>query len=321
MSLAQRSSRLSIPLLLAGACLALCQCDGSKASNQRHDAGGDLRLEVPDMSVADSGLKPAGQSDVQPEGQFDTGRDSQDAGMGVDALGDMASESVADAAAKLDLATGDGAARVDLAVADLSVVDLAIIGGDIAPEAARDLASESAVAGDAAADARPVSFDLASVEASGQCNNLDDSVAPLHDEVYVDGPVPTPMGGAIEDGLYYESAAEIYSTSNPAGPAGSKRRLVMRIAGATIEAAYWDTSNSEHHWESDTVGTASADAGIGMILLTQSCLSSKTSSHLSMEMGYSATGSGPGATLKFLYPPIILPGPGTQSIVLTLTRQ
>ena len=220
----------------------------------------------------------------------------------------------------------DGAAEVGIDL-DLSRLD-GSIGSDLVPfnadatwDTAHDQGTEIRTTFDVGVDTSSPGLDLGTPDATGQCNNLDDSVAPLHDEVYVDGSVPVPTGGVIADGLYFESAAELYGTGNPAGPANSQRRLVMRIAGTDIEAAYFTSSSGDHRWESDTMGPLAVDAGIGNIHLSQVCLGPSPRTALSMDMGYSIMGSGAGAMLKLIYPTITIPGLGSQTIVLTLIRQ
>jgi len=310
-------------LCLGSLFLSLCHCGGGSPSSGTArdakdgplaDAGSpdvatfDARLagETPSEIPGDAAIEvlPATLTEVQPTAIADAQDTRRSAGDAVDVA-----TNPTDGGVSLDLAPPDAAAEPDLGP----------VPTDARLDSTPDQGAEALVMVDAGTDTTAVGLDVGTT--SGQCNNLDDSVAPLHDEVYADGPVPLPTGGVIPDGLYYESVAEIYSTGNPAGPTGSRRRMVMRIAGAAIEAAYFTSSTGEHRWESDSLGPGSADAGTAALSLAQLCLGPSTRKPLATDLGYSVVGSGAGATLKFIYPTITIPGLGSQTIVLTLIRQ
>jgi hypothetical protein len=306
---------------LAGVFLSLCHCGGgSQSSGPARDAKDAFPTDAgsPDVVTFDVRLAVETQREfpvdaaievppaTQPEVQVETAVDARDARLSTSDAIDSATNPT-DGGVSLDLAPTDGAVNPDLGP----------ITTDARLDGTQDQGAEARATSDVGADTTAVGADLGAIETGGRCNNLDDSVAPLHDEVYADGPVPLPTGGLIADGLYYESVAELYGTGNPAGPAGSQRRMVMRIAGSAIEAAYFTSSTGEHRWESDTMGPSAADAGTGTISLTQVCLGPNPRKLLASDMGYSAVG----ATLKFIYPTITLSGLWSQAIVLTLIRQ
>jgi len=309
-------------LLLAGVCLGLCNCGGGgKSAGQSRDAGADLLADVSSSDLATFDVRLAIEAqlavtsdasvEVQSEVQPDTFQAGRDAFLSADGIVAVATDGAAEVGVDLDLARLDGSTGSDVAP---TIVDATL-------EVTLDQATEIRTTFEVGVDTSSLALDLGTPDATGQCNNLDDSLAPLHDEVNVDGPVPVPAGGVIADGLYFESAAELYGTGNSAGPAGSQRRMVMRIAGTAIEAAFFSTSSGDHRLESDTLGPAGADGGVGSIHLTQVCLGPSPRTALSADMGYSAVGSGVGATLKLIYPTITIPGLGSQTIVLTLIRQ
>jgi hypothetical protein len=151
-----------------------------------------------------------------------------------------------------------------------------------------------------------------------RCNNVE-NLASLHEVVNVDGDAPTPVGGAVEDGTYHETAAQFYDTGAPVGSTGLQRRMVLVIAGTLLQAAFVTRYQGQEteQTESDDF-RAATDAGVGMAELTQTC---PAATGQAIPLGYSVFGKGTGATLMFHFPTITLQSGGTGSSVLTLTRQ
>jgi hypothetical protein len=144
------------------------------------------------------------------------------------------------------------------------------------------------------------------------CNDFvaEDSV---HDYVYVSGQAPAATGGAIEDGLYDESSAEIFDPTHAAGPSGVRRSLRTVIAGQIWQAAYkgTDSSGTQAGTETYIISPAAADAGPGQLVMTRTCPADK---QMTTPFGYSFSGSGPGATLQIIIS-------GSPPLVYTMTQK
>jgi hypothetical protein len=158
--------------------------------------------------------------------------------------------------------------------------------------------------------------DLSSPDSGPRCNDL--LVAgPAHVVQGVAGPPPAPLGGIIEDGLYYETAAQIFSDTGNTALVGETRSMTMLITGDILQAVFTDTSSGGPSWQTNQMTFDVPDAGPNSFTLKQLCPEgAKTSS----VFHYSFAGSGPGATFTTIYPRV-LPDGGTDVFVLTLTRQ
>jgi hypothetical protein len=152
-------------------------------------------------------------------------------------------------------------------------------------------------------------------DSSGQCNDLT-ADGPLHDVVTVDGPAPVPVGGTIEDGLYYETAMQVFGSSG-SPLTGEQRRMTMVIAGSLMQAAFTSSADGATQWETDQM-TTSADTDPTAFGIKQLCPGS-SSTTLDVAFHYSFAGTGPGATFTIFYPTGLL-GSG-ETLVLTLIKQ
>ena len=144
------------------------------------------------------------------------------------------------------------------------------------------------------------------------CNDLV-ADAPAHDYVYVSGPVPAATGGTIEDGLYVESAAEVFDPTHADGSSGVQRSVTTVVAGDIWQTAYeaGGTATTQSGTETYLVSPAPADAGLGQLVMTRICPADQA---MTTPFRYSFSGSGPGATLQIIID-------GSPTLVFTTTRQ
>jgi hypothetical protein len=144
------------------------------------------------------------------------------------------------------------------------------------------------------------------------CNDLV-ADAPAHDYVYVAGPLPAATGGTIEDGLYYENAAEVFDPTRASGPSDLQRSVTTLIAGQIWQTAYQGTSPSgtEPGTETYLISPAAPGAGEGQLVMTRTCPADRS---MTTPFRYSFSGSGPGATLQLIFD-------GPPPLVYTTTRQ
>jgi len=134
------------------------------------------------------------------------------------------------------------------------------------------------------------------------CNDLVEQ-GPVYDVVYASGTVPAPTGGTIEDGVYHESAGEIFDASHPAGPSGQQRSMMSVISGETWQTICRQTDSTTTLLTPETyvISSAEPDAGVGQLVMRRVCPAKQATT---IPFSYSFTGTGSGATLQ-----IIIPGP------------
>jgi hypothetical protein len=144
------------------------------------------------------------------------------------------------------------------------------------------------------------------------CNELT-ADAPAHDYVYVADPVPAATGGTIEDGLYYENAAEIFDPTRASGPSSTQRSVTNAINGQMWQTAYkgTDPSGTQTGTETYLISPAAAGAGPAQLVMTRLCPTDRQETN---PFRYSFSGSGPGATLQIIFD-------GSPTLVFTMTRQ
>jgi hypothetical protein len=153
-------------------------------------------------------------------------------------------------------------------------------------------------------------------DSSGQCNDLT-ADGPLHGMVSVDSPAPVPVGGTIEDGLYYETAMQVFGSGGGSVLAGEQRRMTMVIAGSLMQAAFTSSPDDATQWETDQM-TTSPDTDPTAFGIKQLCPGSSSTTP-DFALHYSFLGTGPGATFAIFYPEGMT-GSG-ETLVLTLTKQ
>jgi hypothetical protein len=73
-------------------------------------------------------------------------------------------------------------------------------------------------------------LDIGRVETGVLCHGLVDE-APVFYVMFLDGSPPEPLGGTIEDGLYYKTEGQLLNTSNPPGRSTIWQRQTMLISG------------------------------------------------------------------------------------------
>jgi len=282
------SKKLALVLPLAG--LVTWQCGGGGFYEGRLDAGKDLVIQ----SGRDGGLLPAsdafpGVGDVA-DAVPDTGSDRR-----------LAPESARDA---VPPGTSDGAR--DLGSAGKSDVLV-----DTKPDGVAD--TDPDVADHPPDVRRDVGF---ADSGEGRCHDLV-AAGPTHEIVNIAGPAPAPLGGIIEDGLYYETAAQIFDAKEPEGPTGERRRMTMLIEGEILQGVFTQSPADEEVAETDRMIVDDPDAGTAAFTIKKLCPPEPAFGDLVFH--YSFVGSGPGATFTIIYPQDITSSLGT--IVLTLTRQ
>jgi hypothetical protein len=291
------------PILIALGCLAMVHCGRSKQEGPRQDAG----MDQASPATADSGLAAPADGRV-PEAAADLGM-SHDIGDGVsDArLADLASnrDSGPDGpVAQPDSATDRGATDGPVGPGD----GLVSVGLDAGADAKLDTAVVPSPDG---------KRDVVLADSSGRCNDLV-ADGPIHDIVTVPGAAPTPLGGSIEDGLYYETKAEIFNVADGGAPLLSgQRRMTMLVDGGTLQVVYENIPSGDTSWETDQIDVEVPDAGPGSFSVRSVCPTAAVTAPFVFH--YSFVGTGKGATLTIIYPSDLMTT--GQSIVLTLVRQ
>jgi hypothetical protein len=174
---------------------------------------------------------------------------------------------------------------------------------DASPEAAAAMeasAPDTSTADDGATEDEATTADAAS-DAGPPCNTIANT-APVVDITQIAADPPTPLGGTIADGTYWETSLDIYT--GPAGPAGmtGTSQTTALIQGTTVQLV------SDGQPTRRTVTLTTADAGFTSV---DSC------PYAQMSQGsYTATPT----TLT-----IFLPGgtddAGARTVVETLTKQ
>jgi hypothetical protein len=159
---------------------------------------------------------------------------------------------------------------------------------------ALDAAAEGSTA-DAAA------LEDAMADAEAPCNTIANG-APVVDVVQIAADPPTPQGGAIADGTYWQTAASIYT--GPSGPAGASgtSQLTALVQGPTVQLV------SDGQPMRRTVMLTTADAGFTS---TDTCPQPQSS-----QGGYTATPT----TLTFFLP-AGTDDAGPRTLVTTLSKQ
>jgi hypothetical protein len=158
--------------------------------------------------------------------------------------------------------------------------------------------SPSAPVPDAAAEA---TVEDAAADAGAPCNTIAND-APVVDVTQIAADPPTPVGGTIADGRYWQTAASIYT--GPSGPAGKSgtSQLTALIQGQTVQLV------SDGQPMRRTVTLTTADAGFTS---TDTCPEPQSS-----QGGYTAT-----ATTFSIFLPGGTDDAGPRTVVLTLTKQ
>jgi hypothetical protein len=151
---------------------------------------------------------------------------------------------------------------------------------------------------------------------SGQCNDLTPE-GPLHEMVGVSGAPPTPVGGTIEDGVYYETEARSFGATSGSVPAGTQRRMTMVIAGSLMQAAFSTSLGGEVQTQTHQM-MMPPDGDPTSLPVKQLCPGSSPAAEYTFH--YSFVGTGPGATFTVIYPTTSLSGAALTS-VLTLVKQ
>jgi hypothetical protein len=300
------TNSLTTAIVLAFICVSSSQCGRSRSQEPGQDTGTDQSAPGTDASAVDYG-----PDSPQP------GPDGRDAGaLSVsDALPLGADAGLADAAGGGEVPAA-GEVMPDSGNDRRQDRDGT---WDVVPFGGRDGASDVASDGPLVErwpeplDGRG---DLGSPESGPRCNDL--LVQGLAHVVQgVVGTPPAPLGGIIEDGLYYETAAQIFSDTGNTTLVGETRTMAMLITGDIQQAVFTDNSSRGSSWQTNQMTFDVPDASPNSFTLKQLCPeAAKTSS----VFYYSFVGSGPGATFTTIYPRV-LPGGGTDTFVLTLTRQ
>jgi hypothetical protein len=185
-----------------------------------------------------------------------------------------------------------------------------------APEVSADLKVDTADAEVPPVDAVPpdVRRDGGS-DSRGQCNDLTPGGTP-HDVVGVDGAPPPPLGGTIEDGVYHETAAQVFGSTSGNPLVGTQRRMTLVIAGSLMQAAFTSSADGEVQSETDQMST-SPEGDPSAMAVKQLCPGSAPTTDFVFH--YSFVGTGPGATFTIIYPSSLTGSSWTS--VLTLVKQ
>jgi hypothetical protein len=163
--------------------------------------------------------------------------DAARAGDDAPALDGLADDGTTSGDARLDDAASDGAALLD------SRVDEAASDVTAAGDAWMNDALEAGNDRDAARDGQGSNFDVQLVDApAGSCNAYANG-APLIEETRSPTTVPTPQGGPISDGLYFETSFVVYTGAGGAsGPDGVHHQFEAMVSGNRIDVVYLDVS-------------------------------------------------------------------------------
>jgi hypothetical protein len=306
------TSTKTLAFVLPLVCVVSAECGRSNSEEPRRDAGKDQAAPVvdaqagdlgpnsvqPNPDVAEAGLVPGGDAvPALPDTRLaDVASDSSEMASGRDSPPDVGSDRRAEP---------DGA--TDAFPPGLIDGPRDVFSGK--PDSAVDTLADVTLGAD-------VKRDVSFAETSNRCHDLM-ADGPAHDLVYVAGALPTPLGGTIEDGLYYETAAQSFSSDGAAGPQDDGRRLTMLITGGILQVALMGGKTGETERETDQLILDVSDAGPAAFTLKRLCPQDTTPSLGGFH--YSFVGSGPGATFTIIYPPGV--GSSGRTMVLTLTQQ
>jgi hypothetical protein len=151
-------------------------------------------------------------------------------------------------------------------------------------------------------------LDLRSVETGLLCHGLVDQ-APIFYPLFRDGSPPEPLGGTIEDGLYYKTEGQLFNTSNPPGPSTLWQRQTMLIAGDTMhQVGEPDMAGLEWRQSRRIIRDALDQRKIVLTFICPDFSSYEVPPELDyryVNVSYSFVGTGPGAVFTLIFPTMV----------------